>query len=366
MPFSDLQTLFSDASFDLPYIESNDTRSYMHYFSARMKNYIDELQHVPQDKLGSFDKDELHNSVSYISEKLTEVLKLYLDGFPAKAYDVFKTLATFSKVQSRLLHWRTISVPSFTPLYRTKKEYDLKKIAAQSVPNGLIGFIEPIELFHVPFEKRKAIGTNRFSIPGFPCIYLSETLPVSWSEALGGISEPFHAGCFRNHRPLYIVDVVPINTAKPATATVDYLGTLYNYDDPNDAFVDYALLYPLITACHSKVSYVFAYDGEVKFKSEYIIPQMLLQWYRDNHITVDGIRYLSCTANARFPGAAFDKYNYVIPAIDMKESGYCDSLLHNFSATAVYSRLQDDGKPEIDVLDNITRILDKEVCTPLT
>jgi hypothetical protein len=359
MAFTDLQSLFTHNQFDLPYIETDDTRSFLHHSNVRMEKYLNELQQISQNSFGEYDKDEMISNVRHIGDRLSEVLRLYLDGFPAQAYDHFKCLVGFPKIASRLMHWRTITLPSFTTLYRTKKEHDVKKIAFLGSSNGFIKFIEPIDLFHVPFEKRKAIGTNRFSIPGFPCIYLSETLHTSWSEALENITEPFHAACFRNHRPLYIVDVVPIHTVKPATATFDFLGTLYNYDDARDAFIDYALIFPLITACHSKVSYTNAYPGEVKFKSEYIIPQLLLQWYRDNHVAVDGIRYLSCTANAKFPGAAFDKFNYVIPAINIKEEGYCDSLLHNFSATEVFSQLVDEGMPEIDMLDDITRKLDK-------
>lgn len=365
MPFADLDTLFATDEFNLPYVETDDTRSFLHHFRMRMQQYLDELKTIPQAALNEWDKDELVDDVNYIIEELSEVLSLFLNGFPAQSYTRFKDLAELPKLAARLMHWRTISLDTDTPLFRTKREFDVKKIACTVPPNGFINFFDPIELFHVPFEKRKAIGTNRFSIPGFPCIYLSANLQTSWSEALGDIKYPFHAASFRNHRPVYIVDVVPVQFATPSTATVDYLAKLYNYDDPTDALVDYALIFPLITACHSKVHYTSAYDGEVKFKSEYIIPQLLLQWYRDNHITVDGIRYLSCTAETTFPEEKFEKFNYVIPAIDIKEEGYCDSLLHNYSATPVYSRLQNTGTPILELLNDITRELGKSSFTPL-
>ena len=365
MPFTDLNTLFETDEFTLPFLATDDTKSFLYHFGVRMQQYTDKLKTVPQIALNEWNKEELIDNVSYIAEELSEVLRLFLDGFPAQSYMRFKELAELPKLAARLMHWRTISLDTNTPLYRTKREFDTKKIATISPSNGFIKFLDPLELFHVPFEKRKAIGTNRFSIPGFPCIYLSANLQTSWSEALGDIKYPFHAASFRNHRPVYIVDVVPVQFATPATATVDYLATLYNYDDPTDALVDYALIFPLITACHSKVHYTSSYDGEVKFKSEYIIPQLLLQWYRDNHITVDGIRYLSCTAEATFPNSKFEKINYVIPAVDIKEEGYCDSLLHNYSATPVYSRLQNTGISTIELLDDITRELGKTNFTPL-
>jgi len=359
MAFADLKSLFESDNFRLPYLETEDRKSFLHHYHERMDHFINELKTVPQSAIDSADKNNLITNVGYIIQELEEILRLYLDGLPAQAYSRFKALAEFRTLASRLVNWRTISLDSKTPFYRTKKEFNYKKKWWERSQNGFLNYVKSIDMFHVPFEKRKIIGTNRFSIPGFPCIYLSGTLHTSWSEAVENKAQHFHAVSYRNHRPLYVVDVVPINFAKPVTAGNDYLAKLYNYNDYNDVFIDYVILFPLITACHSKISYTSSYAGEVKFKSEYIIPQLLLQWYRDNHIVVDGIRYLSCTAEARFPKELFDKYNYVMPAIQMMEEGYCSHLLHNYSATPVYSYLRKSKESEFEMLQGITRELNK-------
>lgn len=136
--------------------------------------------------------------------------------------------------------------------------------------------------------------------------------------------------------------------------------------DGDDALIDYAFLFPLISACHSKVKYTAAYLGEVQFKSEYIIPQLLLQWYKDNKLMIDGIRYLSCTAEDKFPGKDFSKFNYVVPAISISETGFCKNLVQNYSASPVYSFFDKDPVDLMeDSLNKITNAINTQAFTPI-
>lgn len=368
MPVNDLEELFKNIRLDLPYIETDDKRSFSYHYRQRMQFYLNELHSIPEKVLNGFNKKQFISLSSNIVEEILQVLDLYFNGFPSQAYIRFKNLVESPQLIMRLTNWRTISLDTNTTLYRTKREFNYRCDSSRSNPNGFVKHVAPLSLFHVPFERRKAIGTNRFSIPGFPCIYLSGSLHTSWSEAMTDKKQSFHAACFRNHRPVYIVDLIPLKFTIPVSGTIDYLGTLYNHNDFSDALQDYAIIFPLVAACHTKIIYTEEYIGEVKFKSEYIIPQLLLQWYRDKHILVDGIRYLSCTAEARFPHSVFDKFNYVIPVLDLKEEGYCNSLLHNYSATDVYSQLEPTSLTELDMLDKITQefVSQKYVPLPIT
>ena len=40
----------------------------------------------------------------------------------------------------------------------------------------------PNELFHIPMNKRAYSSNERFSLAGFPCLYLSTMLPLAWQE----------------------------------------------------------------------------------------------------------------------------------------------------------------------------------------
>lgn len=41
---------------------------------------------------------------------------------------------------------------------------------------------KPLDLFHVPFEKRHLIGNNRFSLSGLPCLYFGSSIYGCWEE----------------------------------------------------------------------------------------------------------------------------------------------------------------------------------------
>ena len=47
------------------------------------------------------------------------------------------------------------------------------------------------EMFHVPFELVRKIGNNRFSISGYPCLYLSNTIWACWEEMKEPAMEDF-------------------------------------------------------------------------------------------------------------------------------------------------------------------------------
>lgn len=321
-----------------------------------MAEYLKALSSLNQSAFGVLDKEYIVEKVTYIIKELRECLRLYLEGYPAAAYMIFRDMVAKSDLAIQIVSSRTLTLNAYTPLFRIKRIYDVS--AYKILSSGFHGKLKPKDLFHVPFQNRRAIGTNRFSIPGFPCIYLSNSLHTSWSECMNNRNEAFHAICFKNHRPLYIVDLSPLNYV-----IVDEIAKnkkklsntpLYGVLDLQKTLNDYIFVFPLVFACHSKIKYIPQYPGEIQFKSEYIIPQLLMQWYRENHFMVDGVRYLSCTAEEKFPHKKFNKHNYVIPAINIKETGYCDALLNNFSATKVYTHLSaNPGLTNYSVIEQI-------------
>lgn len=38
------------------------------------------------------------------------------------------------------------------------------------------------DIFHVPFEKRRLVGNQRYSIAGLPCLYLGSSIWICWEE----------------------------------------------------------------------------------------------------------------------------------------------------------------------------------------
>lgn len=362
MATKNLQQIFKSKQFGLPYIETEDTKSFLYHFNVKIKKYKNEIENLHQDVFDGYNKAIFLDRLQFIISKVENVMDLYLNGFPSSAYMIFSQLIEEADLDTELLNYRSFSLDSGYKLYRTKKEYTPKDLKFKGKSNGFKSLVDKFELFHAPFQQRKSVPTNRFSIPGFPCLYVSDSLYTSWSEAISE-NDPFHAICFSNHRPLYLADLSPINYIYPKKNNSPNI-----YDEKiKNALVDYAILYPIILACHSKIKYIPAYKDEViKFKSEYIIPQLLMQWYREKKVMVDGIRYLSCTAVDKFPNKPFNKFNYVIPVIECNEEGYCSNLLSNFSSSQVYSYIKPNKKAITDnLISSIEINLTKSLHNPL-
>ncbi|HHT9121248.1 MAG TPA: hypothetical protein ACFYEF_00150 [Candidatus Wunengus sp. YC63] len=360
MDYQELLKLFLHPKRNLPYVEANDSKSFLFHYREKMSDYINDLKELDEDCFGDVMKDTFIERVEGVIKQIDKTLRYYFKGDPPRAFRNFKRLIKKEDLKIELVYGRTIRLERNFKFYRTKKEYDKNKLSNLIAGNGFTSNLASIDLFHVPFQNRRAIGTNRFSIPGYPCLYLSDSLKTSWSECFEDIEE-FHASSFRNHRPIYVIDLVPLDyiVKQNGGALPD---EMYLQTDTQKILNDYAVMYPIIFACHSKIKYAEAYKGEkILFKSEYVIPQLLLQWCKAKNILIDGIRYLSCTAETRFPTESFDKFNYIVPAINSLEEGYCNNLMISFSATPVYSYIEKDGKDVDTILSEIKMGLDTAI-----
>jgi hypothetical protein len=99
----------------------------------------------------------------------------------------------------------------------------------------------------------------------------------------------------------------------------------------DDKFIaSYILCWPLIAACSIRVE-----SREGAFFSQYIVPQILLQWVT-NEKKVEGIRYFS-TRTPPKEADVYAHYSCVFPAREIASSGHCSYLKKRFNLTAPIS-----------------------------
>ena len=200
-------------------------------------------------------------------------------------------------------------------------------------------------VFHVPYTMREKVSTNRYSIPGFPCLYLGTSLRLCCEEIgyepSGSTEELYFVSKYTSppehvHLRIRIVDLgnKPQDLlALPKNEDTDryfHLVARQSY-----ARINYLLWYPLISCC----SFVRKNKDDA-FAPEYIIPQLLLQWVRttsnrkalwDKELI--GIRYFSCSSEQ----ASKLGYNYVFPTSGKHISAdepYCPLLASAFYLTS--------------------------------
>lgn len=106
------------------------------------------------------------------------------------------------------------------------------------------------ELFHVPFQERWKISNYRYSLSGFPCLYLGSSIYDCWEELNRPDFYYANVSGFKLQRDINVIDLrFPQHIVSPT---------------------DFYVL-PLITACSVQVK-----NENANFKPEYIISQAIL------------------------------------------------------------------------------------------
>lgn len=139
------------------------------------------------------------------------------------------------------------------------------------------------EMLHIPFNMRHIVKSERFSIPGLPCLYLGNSSYACWVEM----------GCPADHR-FNVAPVILDNSQRVLNLTVT-MSNLLAFNDASGAmaeedaenYIINLLKLMVLTLCTSyKVE-----EANRNFKSEYILPQMIMLACKSRHL--DGITYYS-------------------------------------------------------------------------
>ena len=190
--------------------------------------------------------------VDHICDTIISVLERYLTGDVIEAYDMFSEIMkkygdTFpsKSVETDIVYYRMR-----TGMDSTKKE----------------------QFYHLPTTMREKCSSQRFSIAGYPCFYVG----YSKNDCLVEISKTGSMiGLTVNEKDsLRVLDL-----------------TLSDEQKDGEQLNKYLKAFPLIASCY--VVMMNSVDEEkVKFREEYIIPQMLTSYLKHQN-KLDGICYYS-------------------------------------------------------------------------
>lgn len=311
--------------------------SYLGFITKILNDYLTLLKSVSEKTIkikGLRYETKLENickNQTQFVEGILNTLKIYLDGKPAQAYETFS-----NTMDERLKKYKKmLSTKEFNEgesFYRLRKS------------EGNYAFTTH-EMFHVPFELRGTLNTQRYSIPGFPSLYLGKTIYVAWEELKRPMLENFQAVRLRSTKKITYLDL-----------TVNDWGT----NNMNKDAYKYFMTWPLIAACSIQVK-----NTEHTFKQEYIIPQLLLQWIRNTNV-LDAIIYQSTHIKIDTLTPIKDMYNIVIPVKGIQEVGYCNDLMKMFTMTETVSKQLIDvssGGAQFIYMNNELLYLDNKLPT---
>ena len=176
------------------------------------------------------------------------------------------------------------------------------------------------DMFHVPLDKRGLVATQRYSVPGYPCLYLAHNVYGCWEEMGRPDFGTVMVSKFVSQTEFKVLDLrIPSKT---------------KWDANMEKCV---LFFPLVLASMVQVK-----NNKDTYKPEYLIPQLLTEWVishnRDKSGPDDeilGIMYTSAQKNDdfNFPDYSYD--NYAIPVLKpLSSKKYCNRLESIFHLTA--------------------------------
>jgi len=172
------------------------------------------------------------------------------------------------------------------------------------------------EMFHVPFQLRNKVANYRFSISGYPCLYLGSSILACWEEMKTPGLDDF---CI-SYCKLVTTESIPVLNLTFPTDDREKLFGRKNYN--------YLLtVWPLIIACSIKTL-----NPDDPFKYEYVIPQVVMLAIRNNS-NIYGVAFSSTQMNDSISEKEELHYNLAIPTRQIKDNGYCKKLAAIFKLT---------------------------------
>ena len=297
-----IDELYKELLCILPYVTDKDK-----HFRIRLGNAL--RQYCDMIKVLEIDGKPLSkstiDSVVHISNKIKAIVKSSMEGLPSRAFAQLHNLL-YNKAGNPPIDIKStiLSYSAGESFYRIRLMDSVNEVPRK-------------ELFHIPLSKRGMVKTQRFSISGYPCLYLGETVYGCWEEMRRPQMYQCAVSRYENREALNFIDL-----------TIPLKDELKNHS--------YLKLLPLIIACMIRVA-----DDEATYKPEYIVPQLLMEWilknrkYTDNggnKKEIHGIAYISTHHNEEFEFPEESFINYAIPvfSVDLR-CAYCKKLCQIFN-----------------------------------
>lgn len=329
----DIRELLTSINLPIKYYSDFDMLEKLEEEALR---YINVLGEYDCDDFKGEQKEKLKEKISEVKKEveiincnLVETLKCYENADPKKAQENFELIMDRLKDDlfvSTMDGW--VSIDKYQTVFHINKADTFFRVRGVDRKDENIAN-NPDELFHIPMSKKAYTNNERFSIVGFPSLYLSTMLPLAWQESHYPkkyyYSEYQYKKCNCEKRQIENeLKLLSLHSPKE----IDFWGLSIRYNNFDlwlNVIIRYLKQYPLIMAC----SFV-NHSGTVSYKQEYVIPQMLMQWVQRNSEMVQGISYFSCV-DTKMNSSNWCAYNVAIPIIKpLDEKQYSEKLRKEF------------------------------------
>lgn len=296
--------LYSKMAAMLP-VENTDCKPFRILLSDSLKTYLSYI-----NKTEGID-DEDKKEIAYICEAIKAIVKAQYKGLHAQAFRKLSNLfsgKTGHKGFGNILFVSQLEANN--SFYRARVHSGTKKFTYK-------------DMFHIPFSKRGIVQTQRYSFPGYPCLYVGESVYACWEEMHRVDFDLCMISRVVNQKDIFLLDM-----------------RIPNKNDFDKNIIRTLYFFPLLLSCM-----VVVINRDDVFKPEYIIPQLVTEWVithndkpetKKKNVLIYGIRYTSSlkTDEFEFTKSKLDNIAlFPIDALGANGNNYCPKLVDNFSIT---------------------------------
>lgn len=272
--------------------------------------------------------DKEYSKLSHITENvknnILKCVEYYLSGNLLKATQTMQNLLSDLNSEGKdYLYIHNMDASKYgniqkymkTELFKGRKKQKNKSFSQR-------------DMLHIRFDEREIIRTNRFSIPGVPCLYLGSSIYVVWEELDRMSMDDLCISKYKMEAPFKILDLTLGQYSILALINEVFKEGAHSNTTSTFIFENIFEKY-LLTNLFKIACTIYVEQTERGFKSEYIVPQLLLQGIINLGIA-DGVRYSS----VKSLHANEIAINYAFPAIKDSSDPYSWKIVEGFKATA--------------------------------
>lgn len=143
-------------------LEEREKQDFREGLSCALDAYVSLLKEY-KEILGP-DIDDIIAKVEECNNYLKECVNYYYEGMYSSAYESIAKILSDSLYQNSYL-----PIQSGCVLYKARTIGKYQKLTFE-------------DMFHIPLNQRGIVKTQRYSAPGYPCLYLGKSINVCWEE----------------------------------------------------------------------------------------------------------------------------------------------------------------------------------------
>ena len=293
-------------------VKSDEKKDFREIVSATLNEYFLDVKHLNVEERPE-QWDKIKARIKQLCDGINRSIESEYRGMRHSAYTSIKNQLDGYKTQKTEIAGLALNENIYTVKQGTVA-YRMRKVELEEQHK-----LRPKDMFHIPLDKRGLVETQRFSVPGYPCLYLAHRVYGCWEEMGRPAFGTVMVSKFETQQEFKLLDLrVP------------------SKEDWEKDLVRCLLMFPLVIASMVQVS-----NSKDKYKPEYLIPQLLTEWVISKNREskkgeeILGIMYTSAQKNDDFlyPDDSYD--NYAIPVLKpLSSKKYCNGLKDYFKLTA--------------------------------